>query len=72
MELWPLIDVRISFPLNIFTKKGQNLTNSVYALILSRSRLGLLPVTYVSFCKFAAELWPLIDRNSDFYGRLAF
>ena len=28
------------------------------ALIVTRSRLGLLPVI---FCKFVTELWPLID-----------
>ena len=32
----------------------------VYALILTRSRLGLLPVM---FCKFAAELLPLIELD---------
>ena len=34
-ELRPLIDVRISFPLNIFSANGQ--PNVVYALILTRS-----------------------------------
>ena len=42
--------------------------NSVYALILTRSRLGLLPVL---LRKFAAELWPLIEVDWDFYAHLA-
>ena len=44
MQLWPLIDVRFSFPPNIFRKNGQNEVNFVHALILTRSRLGLLPI----------------------------
>ena len=37
----------------------------VYALMLTRSRLGLLPVI---FQKFVTELWPLIDvRRKDEY-----
>ena len=36
--------------------------NSVYALILTRSMLGLLPVTF----RFAAELWPLIEVDWTF------
>ena len=32
--------------------------NFVYAFILTRSRLGLLPVM---FCLFVTEMWPLID-----------
>ena len=40
-ELWPLIDVRISFPFNSFRKNGQNLTILIlHALILIRSGLG--------------------------------
>ena len=59
-----LIDFRISFPLNIFRKNGQNLTNlSTCALIFTRSRLGLLPVI---FLKFITELWPLIDIRISF------
>ena len=34
------------------------LPNFVYALILTISRLGMLPFI---FCKFSNELWPLID-----------
>ena len=45
------------------------LLNFVYALILTRSDLGFLPVT---FRKFAAELWPLIKADQDFYAHLAF
>ena len=41
--------------------------NSVYALILTKSRLGLFPVI---FRKFAAELWPLIEVDWDFYAHL--
>ena len=44
-------------------------SNFVYALILTRSKLGLLPV---NFRKFAAEFWPLIDVDLDFYAHLAF
>ena len=43
--------------------------NSVYALILTRSSLGLLPVL---LRKFAAELWPLIEVDWDFYAHFAF
>ena len=58
-ELWPLTDVRISF-------WWQNLSweqidgiwpNVAYALILTRSRLGLLRV---NFCKFITVVWHLI------------
>ena len=53
-KLWPLIDVRISFLLNIFRTNGQNFTKFVYALVLTRSTCF--------FCKLAPELlWPLID-----------
>ena len=62
-ELWPLIDVRILFLLNIFRKNGQNLTNFLYTLILTRSRLGFLTVI---FRKFEAELRPLIDVRMPF------
>ena len=39
------------------------LRDFVYALILTRSRLRLLPVI---FCKFVKELWPLIDVRISF------
>ena len=35
--------------------------NFAYAFILTRFRLGLLGLLRVSFRKFIAELWPLID-----------
>ena len=58
-ELWPLIDVRILFPLNISGEQMDRiLTNFVYAFILTISKLGLLPVI---FFVFVTELWPLID-----------
>ena len=38
--------------------------NSVYVLILTRSRLGLLTVIY---CKFAAEVCPLVEVDWDFH-----
>ena len=37
--------------------------NFAYALILTRSRLGLL---CIHFCKFITELWPLIDVRISF------
>ena len=42
---------------------GRILPNCVYALILTRSRLGLLTGF---FCKFLTELWPLIDVRISF------
>ena len=39
------------------------LPNFECALILTRSRLGLLPVI---FCKFVTELWPSIDVRISF------
>ena len=62
-ELWPLIDVRILFPLNILRANWWNLTKFVYALTLTRSKLRLLRV----ICrKFVIELWPLIDVRIPF------
>ena len=58
IELWPLIDVRLLFPLYILRKMDRVIPNFVYALILTRSRLGLLAGI---FHKFVKELWPLID-----------
>ena len=43
--------------LNIFRTNGQNLTHFICALILTRSNLRLLAVT---FGKFITQLWPLI------------
>ena len=40
--LWPLIDVRISFLLNIIENIDRILPNIIYDCILTRSRLGLL------------------------------
>ena len=62
-KLWPLIYARISFPLNILRKNWQNSPNFIYALILTRSRLGLL---HKIVRIFVLELWPLI------YARILF
>ena len=64
-----LIDVRISFPFNIVEQMDRISSNFVYALIMTRHRLRLLPVI---FRKFAAELWPLIEIELEFYAQLAF
>ena len=46
-ELWPFIYAKISFPLNILrTTRNIFFPNFVYALILTRSSLGLLHVIY--------------------------
>ena len=45
-ELWPLIDVRISFPLNILKTNWLIFTKFCNALILSRSTLGLLGINF--------------------------
>ena len=59
IELWPLIDVGIShFHLKSWEQIGGIWPNFANALILTRSRLGLL---CVNFRKFITELWPLID-----------
>ena len=57
------IVVRMLFPLNILRMNGQNLTNVVCTLILTRSRLGLLGVI---FCLFIIEIRPLIDVRITF------
>ena len=59
-ELWPLIDVKISFPLNILRQQVNGIwPKFAYALgILTRSRLELLRV---SFHKLITQLQPLID-----------
>ena len=59
-ELWPFIDARIWFPLNIFRTNGHISPYFVYALILTRSWLRFLPAI---FYKFAVELWPLIKDD---------
>ena len=40
-ELWPLIDVKSSFPLSILSIFGRFSSNFVKELILGRSGLGL-------------------------------
>ena len=47
-EFWSLINVRISFPLNILRTNEWNLAKfcNAYALILKTSRLGLLHVNF--------------------------
>ena len=62
-ELWPFIDVRISFPLNILRRIDGIRPNFAYALILIRSRFGLLSV---NFHELITELWPLIDVRISF------
>ena len=51
--LWPLVDVRISFPLNIFRTNGQNSIKFCICIDIGK--------IYVIFHKFLIELWPLID-----------
>ena len=45
-ELCPLIDVGVSFPLNILRTNGQIFTNFIYVFILTRYRSELLPVSF--------------------------
>ena len=54
-HIWNRVDVRISFPLNIKKKLEFHL---VYALILTRSRLG--------FPTFVPEVWPFINTKNLF------
>ena len=61
-ELWPFIDVRISFPLNIMRASWRKLAKFCI-WILGRSKMGSLQV---HFWKFAAEFWPLIDVRISF------
>ena len=42
-------------PLNVLRTSGQNFTKILYACILAKSGLGLLPVI---FHKFVTQLWP--------------
>ena len=58
-ELWPLLDVRISFLLNIFRTNGHSF---VHALILT------IRVIFFLFCKLAA----VMTLDLDFYAHLAF
>ena len=62
-ELQPLIDVRISFPLNIMTMNGHNLTKFCIHIIIDKVFLGIVKR---HFCKFATELRPLIDARISF------
>ena len=57
-ELWPLIDVSILFPLNVFRTNGLNLTKVCICFDIYKSRFRRLPFI---FLKFVTELWPLID-----------
>ena len=62
--LWPLIDVRISFPLYIVRKKNDRISpNFIYAIELTIYILRLLSVIFDLFVK---ELWPLIDVRISF------
>ena len=63
IELWPLIEYRISFPLNILTANGQKLTKFSILIDIDKSMLGLLTVI---FRNFVAELQPLIDIRRSF------
>ena len=54
-ELWPLIDVRILFPLNILRTNWWILTKICICIDIDK---GLL---HDNFCKFITVLWPLID-----------
>ena len=58
MELWGLIDIRISFPLKILRINEYISPIFLYAFILARPRLGSLPVI---FHKRVTEFLPLID-----------
>ena len=53
-----LIDVKISFSLNILRTNGHNSPNFVYALVLTRSKR--------CFCKLAEDIWPLTDVDWGF------
>ena len=56
-ELWPLVDVGISFPLNILRTNWWNVTRFCIC-IETTSRLGLLRI---NFRELITELWPLND-----------
>ena len=59
-QLWPLVIVKILFSLNILWTNWWNLIEFSYALILTRSKFGLLRVN------FATELLPLITVRISF------
>ena len=59
-ELWPLIDVRISFPLIIYKRT----TKCCICTDIDN--------IWWFVCKIAGELWPLVDVDWDFYAHLAF
>ena len=62
-ELWPLIYVRILFPLNIFRTNEHNFTKLYIYIYIGKSRFGILPAI---FRKYVTELWPLIDVRISF------
>ena len=58
--LWPLIAVGICFRSIAWEQIDGIWPNFAYALMLTRSSLGLL---HVNFRKFTTELWPLTCQN---------
>ena len=62
-ELWPLIDVRISFPFNILRMNGQNLTKFCIHINIDKIYVGIVKL---HFCKFVTDLWPMIDVRIPF------
>ena len=51
-QLWPLVVVRISFPLNILWKIDEIWSNFAYTLTLIKSRLGLLSINFCLFTTY--------------------
>ena len=60
IELWPLTDVRIWFLLNILRMNKHNLTKFCIHIIIDKIYVGIVKQSVI-FCKFATELWSLID-----------
>ena len=56
IELWPLIDVRISFPLNLENKMIE--FHQILCIDIDKNYVGIVTC---HFCTFIPRLWPLID-----------
>ena len=70
-ELWHLIYVKISFPLNISRANWQNFTKFYICIILTRSSLGLLHVFFCKLYKSYGAWFTPEFRSSSIYCELA-
>ena len=56
-ELWPLIDVRISFPLNILRTNGQNLTKFCIHININNILVGIVKRYISQICNRVMALY---------------